>query len=47
MPATVMTTQQRQVPRQVAVMRRFIVPVTVLADSAQTPPLRPAASAQR
>ena len=38
-----MTTQQRQVPRQVAVTRRVMVPVTVPA----APVSAPAASPQR
>jgi hypothetical protein len=46
-PATVMTTQYGQVQRQVAVTRRFIVPVTVRAGSVPTPPPGPAAWPQR
>ena len=44
---TVMTTQQRQVPRQVAVTRCVTVPVTLPAAAAQTTSPAPAASPQK
>jgi hypothetical protein len=46
-PVTVMTTQQRQVPRQVAVTRCVMVPVTRPAAQAPSTIGAPAASPQK
>ena len=46
-PMTIVTTQQRQVPRQVAVTRCVMVPVTRPAATAQTAIPAPAPSPQK